>query len=206
MSARVVHLGFAVFAASWVLSVIQARPADASEPIRFEYRAPAECPTEAQFIERVRERSLHQRLAADGELARAFVVTVTVGEGSSTARVDSPGARFRDQAHRHERGFHPAGSRSVRGGVLPEYDRRNLSNTERMVFEEWITTQNGGFAGVHSATDTANGWRFYKELTGQYYDLHEMCCSQANIQWDQAALNHPTVRGLPSPWTRSEEW
>ena len=81
-----------------------------------------------------------------------------------------------------------------------------FSATERTVFEEWITTKNGGFVGVHSATDTANSWSFYKELTGQYYNLHEICCSQANIQWDQAALNHPTVRGLPSPWTRSEEW
>jgi type 1 glutamine amidotransferase len=81
-----------------------------------------------------------------------------------------------------------------------------FSSTERMVFEEWVTTRNGGFVGVHSATDTAQSWGFYKELTGQYYNLHEICCSQANIQWDQAALNHPTVRGLPSPWTRSEEW
>jgi type 1 glutamine amidotransferase len=81
-----------------------------------------------------------------------------------------------------------------------------FSATERAVFEEWITTRNGGFVGVHSATDTAQGWSFYKELTGQYYNLHEICCSQQNIQWDQAALNHPTVRGLPSPWTRSEEW
>jgi type 1 glutamine amidotransferase len=81
-----------------------------------------------------------------------------------------------------------------------------FSATERTVFQEWITTKNGGFVGVHSATDTANTWAFYKELTGQYYNLHEVCCSQQNIQWDAAGLSHPTARGLPNPWTRSEEW
>ncbi len=81
-----------------------------------------------------------------------------------------------------------------------------FSSSERMIFQEWMTTMNGGFVGVHSATDTANTWAWYKELTGQYYNLHEVCCSQQNIQWDQAGLSHPTARGLPNPWTRSEEW
>lgn len=75
-------------AAWWVLSTVHAGTADASVPVRFEYSAPVECPTETEFIGRVRERSLHQRLALDGDFARAFVVTVTVGEGGATARVD----------------------------------------------------------------------------------------------------------------------
>jgi type 1 glutamine amidotransferase len=78
--------------------------------------------------------------------------------------------------------------------------------TEQQTFEDWMTTKNGGFAGVHSATDTENGWAFYSEVTGQYYDLHEPCCSQASIQWDPGASGHVAVQGLPSPWQRSEEW
>ena len=81
-----------------------------------------------------------------------------------------------------------------------------FSSTERMVFEDWMTTKNGGFVGVHSATDTANSWLFYKEVTGQYHNLHHICCSTADIEWDPAAFIHPAVRGLPSPWTRAEEW
>jgi type 1 glutamine amidotransferase len=81
-----------------------------------------------------------------------------------------------------------------------------LTATEKQAFEMWMTTKNGAFAGVHSATDTENGWAFYSEVTGQYYDLHDTCCSQANIQWDSAALNFVAVRGLPNPWPRSEEW
>jgi type 1 glutamine amidotransferase len=78
--------------------------------------------------------------------------------------------------------------------------------TEQQTFEAWMTTKNGGFAGVHSATDTENGWAFYSEVTGQYYDLHEPCCGNGSVIWDQAAANHVAVRGLPSPWQRSEEW
>jgi type 1 glutamine amidotransferase len=78
--------------------------------------------------------------------------------------------------------------------------------TEQQAFETWMTTKNGGFAGVHSATDTENGWAFYSEVTGQYYDLHEPCCATASIQWDSAATNHPAAKGLPNPWSRSEEW
>lgn len=65
-----------------------AAPAAASVAVRFEYAAPAECPNEAAFVERVRERSQHGHFAADGELARTFVVTVAVDEGGATARVD----------------------------------------------------------------------------------------------------------------------
>jgi hypothetical protein len=60
----------------------------ASEAVRFEYNAPAECPNEATFIERVRERSQHERFAAEGELARTFVITLTVDESGAIARVD----------------------------------------------------------------------------------------------------------------------
>ncbi len=82
----------------------------------------------------------------------------------------------------------------------------NLSNAQKSAFEEWMTMKDGGFAGVHSSTDHENGWAFWSEVTGQYYDLHDTCCTQQNIQWDPAAANHPTVVGLPSPWARSEEW
>jgi len=81
-----------------------------------------------------------------------------------------------------------------------------FNNTEQQAFETWMTTKNGAFAGVHSATDTESGWTFYSEVTGQYYDLHEPCCATASIQWDAAATNHPAAKGLPNPWSRSEEW
>ncbi len=80
-----------------------------------------------------------------------------------------------------------------------------FNNEEQRIFEEWMT-QGGAFVGTHSATDTENGWAFYSEVTGQYYDLHDACCAEANIQWDPSALTFPGVQALPSPWRRAEEW
>jgi type 1 glutamine amidotransferase len=76
---------------------------------------------------------------------------------------------------------------------------------QRTSFEEWIT-KNGAFAGVHSATDTANSWTFYKEMTGQYASGHDVCCASADITWTVQGAGHITAKGLPSPWRRAEEW
>jgi type 1 glutamine amidotransferase len=77
---------------------------------------------------------------------------------------------------------------------------------EEQAFEEWITTRNGAFAGVHSATDTEASWAFYKELTGQYYDLHDAAGTAGEILLEDAANEFPGMAGLPNPWQRSEEW
>jgi type 1 glutamine amidotransferase len=82
-----------------------------------------------------------------------------------------------------------------------------FSQQEQAAYEEWMTMHDGAFAGVHSATDTENGWGFYSEVTGQYYNGHSASPdTQGEIQWDAAQLNHVTVKGLPSPWQRQEEW
>lgn len=80
-----------------------------------------------------------------------------------------------------------------------------FSADQRKTYEEWIK-KDGAYGGVHSATDTASSWTFYKEMTGQYYDLHDACCATADIQWTTQGANHVTVKGLPSPWSRAEEW
>ncbi len=82
-----------------------------------------------------------------------------------------------------------------------------FSAQEQTAYEEWMREHNGAFAGVHSATDTENGWAFYSEVTGQYYNGHTPSAdAQGEIQWDAAQLNHVAVKGLPSPWQRQEEW
>jgi type 1 glutamine amidotransferase len=76
---------------------------------------------------------------------------------------------------------------------------------QRKDFEAWMR-EKGAYAGMHGATDSAQSWQFYKEITGQYYDAHDPCCASAQIQWTAAGQNHVVAKGLPSPWTRSEEW
>jgi hypothetical protein len=70
------------------LALALAADVQAQEAVRFEYRAPTECPTLAVFEERVRERSLHVRVAAEAELARTFDVTVLVTGDATSARVE----------------------------------------------------------------------------------------------------------------------
>lgn len=75
-----------------------------------------------------------------------------------------------------------------------------LDNEQQTTFANWIN-QGGGYLGIHSASDTEYDWPFYGELVGAYFSQHP------DIQ--QATLHiedHPAVAGLPSPWTRRDEW
>jgi hypothetical protein len=78
---------------AWPLLVLLAglavaRPASASAPVRFEYQAPSECPSEAQFIDAVRARLARARLAAPGEVALRFSVTLSNDPAGASGRVD----------------------------------------------------------------------------------------------------------------------
>jgi type 1 glutamine amidotransferase len=82
----------------------------------------------------------------------------------------------------------------------------DIFNTqEEEAFQTWME-EKGAFGGVHSATDTEQGWPFYKEVTGQYYDLHGPQNQPGSIQFEADALTHPAVAGIPNPWQRNEEW
>jgi type 1 glutamine amidotransferase len=76
---------------------------------------------------------------------------------------------------------------------------------QQQTYQTWMETK-GAFAGVHAATDTENGWAFYSEVTGQYYNGHGAAGTQGQIQFDASALDFPAVKGLPNPWSRAEEW
>lgn len=79
-----------------------------------------------------------------------------------------------------------------------------FDNTQQQTYQAWM--ENGGaFAGTHSATDTENGWAFYSEVTGQYYNGHGSV-GQGQIQFESSAADFPAVKGLPNPWSRTEEW
>src|SRR6266567_708907 len=72
--------------------------ADATEPIRLEYRAPSSCPDETAMLARIRVR-LDVRLAVGAERARTFVVTISadgprvIGTITSVNALGEPSAR-----------------------------------------------------------------------------------------------------------------
>jgi hypothetical protein len=79
-------------------------------------------------------------------------------------------------------------------GLNPTGTSLESRANERAAVEEWMTMKNGAFAGVHSSTDFMPNWAFWKEVTGQYYDKHDDCCSSQNIQWEPL---RPTSSPLP---------
>jgi cytochrome c len=80
-----------------------------------------------------------------------------------------------------------------------------FSDEEQQIFEAWMT-RGGAFVGVHSATDTEFGWDFYEELTGQYHDGHGPGGVASTLVLEPSLLEHPVLKGLPSPWARIDEW
>jgi cytochrome c len=77
-----------------------------------------------------------------------------------------------------------------------------LDDDQQAAFERFIESGKG-FVGIHSASDTEYDWAFYGALVGAYFREHP------DIQ--PATLNledpsDPTLVGVPSPWTRTDEW
>jgi len=61
----------------------------------------------------------------------------------------------------------------------------------------------GGFAGVHSATDTEYDWPFYGELVGAYFARHPAIQEGTLTVEDRG---HPSTVDLPPQWSRTDEW
>lgn len=80
-----------------------------------------------------------------------------------------------------------------------------FNNGEQTIFQNWMLN-GGALAGNHSMTDTEEGWAFYNDLTGQYYNGHQRSGTQGTIDINDDFLDHPSVVGLPDPWQRAEEW
>jgi cytochrome c len=84
-----------------------------------------------------------------------------------------------------------------------------LDYRQRTAFERYIQA-GGGFAGVHSATDTEYDWGWYGRLVGDYfYDHPGIHDSFPNVQ--QGTLNvvdltFGATKHLPAQWTRTDEF
>jgi len=77
-----------------------------------------------------------------------------------------------------------------------------LDDAQQAAFERYIRAGNG-YVGVHSASDTEYTWPGYGGLVGAYFDNHP-AIQEARIQIEDST--HPSTAGLPSPWTRTDEW
>jgi cytochrome c len=61
----------------------------------------------------------------------------------------------------------------------------------------------GGFVGIHAAADCEYKWPYYQRLVGAYLSAHSaITTATVNVE----PVTHPSLTGLPSPWSHEEEW
>ncbi|TME25005.1 MAG: ThuA domain-containing protein [Chloroflexi bacterium] len=77
-----------------------------------------------------------------------------------------------------------------------------LDEAQQAAFERFIRA-GGGFAGVHSASDTEYGWAWYGQLVGAYFRRHP-AVQPAVVRIEDAG--HPSTASLPASWKRTDEW
>jgi type 1 glutamine amidotransferase len=77
-----------------------------------------------------------------------------------------------------------------------------FNSTQQGAMERFIQN-GGGFVGIHSATDTEYDWPWYGQLVGSYFDGHP-AIQEAEVNVMDSV--HLATQGLPSPWTRTDEW
>ena len=90
------------WAVCWSAAPAFAQTPVAEEPIRLEYAAPAECPDQAAFTARVRERTQRGRVAEPGELARHFGARIAADEngfGGELEFLDDSGTSVSRRVH-----------------------------------------------------------------------------------------------------------
>jgi len=77
-----------------------------------------------------------------------------------------------------------------------------LGPAQQTAFRTYIR-HGGGFAGIHSATDTEYGWPFYGRLIGTRFRQHP-AVQVASVRVTDP--KHPSTGGLPRRWARRDEW
>ncbi len=166
---------------------------------------------------------------SDGVAEETDSVTVTVlgeddPEASFRALAFSKTAGFRhssiDEGHAaldvlaEDNGFqvdHSEDSSLFTEEILASYDTviflettgDVLNEDQQAAFEAYIQG-GGGYAGIHSASDTEYDWNWYGHLVGAYFISHPP--GTANAAIDVEDQEHPSTAGLPARYERTDEW
>jgi cytochrome c len=77
-----------------------------------------------------------------------------------------------------------------------------LDPGQKATFERYIRA-GGGFAGIHSASDTEYQWAWYGQLVGAHFADHPQI-QPATVHVED--IGHPSTKDLPVIWRRTDEW
>ncbi|MDI3385487.1 ThuA domain-containing protein [Streptomyces sp. B-S-A8] len=82
-------------------------------------------------------------------------------------------------------------------------EKGDLLNAEQRAALQTYIRGGGGWVGLHSASASERDWEWYEGLVGAIFDKHPAVQTGRIKVLDQA---HPSTKGLPQLWERSEEW
>ncbi|MFJ4467986.1 ThuA domain-containing protein [Streptomyces sp. NPDC089424] len=77
-----------------------------------------------------------------------------------------------------------------------------LDAAQRAALQKYVRG-GGGWVGLHAASASERDWTWYEGLVGAIFDKHPAVQTGRVKVLDQA---HPSTKGLPELWERSEEW
>ena len=80
-----------------------------------------------------------------------------------------------------------------------------LDDDQKAAFERYIRA-GGGYAGVHSASDTEYNWPWYGGLVGAYNNQAHKHSSVTRATIHVEDRTHPSTVMLPALWVRTDEW
>ena len=78
-----------------------------------------------------------------------------------------------------------------------------LTDTQQAAYERYIQA-GGGNVGIHAAADTEYGWAWYGDMLGGYFRSHPPGTPTASVDIEDG--DEPSTEGLPTRWTRTDEW
>ncbi len=80
-----------------------------------------------------------------------------------------------------------------------------LDTSQKAAFEHYIQ-HGGGYAGVHSTSDTEYNWSWYGRLVGAYFDRVHGHSRVVQASVHVLDTTHSSTSMLPSLWVRTDEW
>jgi cytochrome c len=152
-----------------------------------------------------------QVLEPDDEQARFRALVFSKTAGFRHSSIDEGHAALEELGVDHQfQVDHTEDATAFRAGILEHYDTvvflsttgDVLSGAQQAAFEDYIRS-GGGYAGIHSASDTEYEWNWYGKLVGAYFRNHPQN-QTATVHVEDDA--HPSTAGLPRSYERFDEW
>ncbi|MEV7603423.1 ThuA domain-containing protein [Kitasatospora sp. NPDC089797] len=99
--------------------------------------------------------------------------------------------------------FTPAHLARYRAVVFALTSGDVLGPAEKAAFEGYLRA-GGGYAGIHSASDTEFAWPFYGQVVGAYFKSHPHGQFPARVVVEDR--DNPSTAHLPAVWGWTDEW